>query len=338
VSGIEALWGRPALVAQFSLRIALPRARRVLTETNTAAETLPRFHAVVNADSGATEANRIVRVPAAGDRETWSTLQHRLWRRRPQDLPPPRLFDGDAIPRFADSPDVGRLAATDPGAPVALLGETIDVTSRSARTVLRRAPGRNLAVLGTRVDEACAVLGTAARSLAAQFTPGAARFTVACLDADASAAAASLAGHLPAQSRFFGPDDVSWVVEELQDTAAAAQGAPADRPHFLVLYAVDAAPAAGPAVLQILRNGPERRIHVLGWWRGAALLRETLGGQGTRTDAIGSWVALDVHGSELAPYYPGAGAPAWYPRPWRALHFDRSVHRGAEVIIPYGAT
>ena len=57
---------------------------------------------------------------------------------------------------------------------------------------------------------------------------------------------------------------------------------------------------------------------------------------GSAGTAIGSWVALDVHGSELSPFYPGAGAPAWYPRPWRALHFDRSVHRGAEVIIPYG--
>ncbi|WP_394328302.1 FtsK/SpoIIIE domain-containing protein, partial [Couchioplanes caeruleus] len=87
VSGIEALWGRPALVAQFSLRIALPRARRVLAEQNTAADVLPRYHAVVNADSGATEANRVVRVPDAGDRERWSDLQHRLWRRRPQELP-----------------------------------------------------------------------------------------------------------------------------------------------------------------------------------------------------------------------------------------------------------
>ena len=75
---------------------------------------------------------------------------------------------------------------------------------------------------------------------------------------------------------------------------------------------------------------------MLGWWRGAALLRETLGGPSSRTDAIGAWVALDAHGSELTPYYPGTGAPVWYPRPWRALHFDRSVHRGAEVFIPYG--
>jgi hypothetical protein len=337
VSGIEALWGRPALVAQFSLRIALPRARRVLAETNPAAESLPRFHAVVNADSGATAANRVVRIPAAGDRESWSALQHRLWRRRPRELPAPRLFDGDAVPRLADSPDFARLDAGAAGgaAPVVLLGETIDVASRSAQTTLRRAPGRNLAVLGTRVDEACAILGTAARSLAAQFPPGGARFSVACLDADAGAAVDALRADLPLGDTGF--YDIHNVGDLLEDTADAAAHPGGERPHFLFLYAVDAAPVDAELLRRILRQGPERRIHVLGWWRGAALLRDTLGGQASRTDAIGAWVALDVHGSELAPFFPGAGAPSWYPRPWRALHFDRSVHRGAEVIIPYGA-
>jgi hypothetical protein len=307
----------------------------VLAETNPAAESLPRYHAVVNADSGAYPANRVVRVPAAGDRDSWNELQHRLWRRRPADLTAPRLFDGDAVPRLGDSPDFQRLSpAASVPAPTMLLGETIDVTSRSARTGLRRAPGRNLAVLGTRVDEACAVLGTAARSLAAQFAPGAARFSVACLDPDAGAAVDALRAELnPADTGFYDHTDVDWLLE---DTAAAAEDAPGERPHFLFLYAVDAIPAHGGSVRRILRQGPERRIHLMGWWRGAALLRDTLGGQASRTDAIGAWVALDVHGSELAPYFPGAGAPAWYPRPWRALHFDRSVHRGADVIIPYG--
>jgi hypothetical protein len=219
-------------------------------------------------------------------------------------------------------------------APVALLGETIDVTSRSARTVLRRAPGRNLAVIGTRVEEACAVLGTAARSLSAQFAPGAARFSVACLDADASAAVESLRADLPGQNAgFYQRDEVPAL---LDDTAADAAEQAAERPHFLFLYAADAVPGDGELLRRILRHGPERRIHILGWWRGAAMLRETLGGPSSRTDAIGAWVALDAHGSELAPYYPGTGSPAWYPRPWRALHFDRSVHRGAEVVIPYG--
>ncbi|MGX6603804.1 FtsK/SpoIIIE domain-containing protein [Micromonosporaceae bacterium Da 78-11] len=337
VSGIEALWGRPALVAQFSLRIALPRARRVLAETNTAAESLPRYHAVINADSGATEANRVVRVPAAGDRDRWNALQHRLWRRRPQELGPPRLFDGDVVPRLGDSPDFGALFPEETvAAPIVLLGETIDVTSRSARTVLRRAPGRNLAVLGTRVDEACAILATAGRSLSAQFTPDAARFSIACLDQDARGAAEALRAELP-ECGWYEPENVDWLLEDAAAEATASW--PADRPHFLLLYAADALPggrAVADQLRAILRQGPERRIHVLGWWRGAGLLRDALGGQGSRTDAIGSWVALDVHGSELAPFYPGAGAPAWYPRPWRALHFDRSVHRGAEVMIPYG--
>ncbi len=68
VSGIEALWGRSALVAQFSLRIALPKARRILAETNTAAEEIPRYHAVVNAESGSPVANRIVRMPESSSR------------------------------------------------------------------------------------------------------------------------------------------------------------------------------------------------------------------------------------------------------------------------------
>jgi hypothetical protein len=76
---------------------------------------------------------------------------------------------------------------------------------------------------------------------------------------------------------------------------------------------------------------------VLGWWRSVARLRDDLGGTvAARYDSIGAWVALDVHGSELNPLYPGVGGPSWYPRPWRALFFDRAVHRTAEVIIPYG--
>lgn len=158
VAGIEALWGKSGLVAQFTLRIALPKARRVLAEANLAAELIPRCHAVVNADSGVPSANTVVRLPDAGDRETWMSLQDQLWQARPSTCEAPRLFDGDMPPLFpllppAPAPEsLARLGA------VALLGETIDVSGRPATLRLNRAPGRNLAVLGTRVDEACAIL------------------------------------------------------------------------------------------------------------------------------------------------------------------------------------
>ncbi|MFF5173501.1 FtsK/SpoIIIE domain-containing protein [Micromonospora sp. NPDC000089] len=349
VRGIEALWGRPALVAQFTLRIALPKALRILAERNDAAQALPKYHAVVNAESGMAEGNQVARIPSASDWDDWNELQHRLWRMRSPDAAPARLFDGDAIPRLADAPDFRALEApagdAPPRGPVALLGEIIDVQARSAALRLPRAPGRNLAVLGTRVDEACAVLDAAARSLARQHRPGTARFSIACLDPDADPAARALYADLA--------DDAAWydeeTVPELMAETAEGLGRPGTPtvPHYLLLFAVDAAAGAlstggtGRTGLdrlrRILHDGPERRTHVLAWWRGVARMRVDLGGPASRTDQIGAWVALDVQGGELgSALYPGSGGPDWYPRPWRGLFFDRAVHRTGQVIIPYG--
>ncbi|WP_422774763.1 FtsK/SpoIIIE domain-containing protein [Plantactinospora sp. WMMC1484] len=413
VRGIEALWGRPALVAQFTLRIALPKALRILAERNDAAQVLPRHHAIVNAESGMVEGNQVARIPAASDWGTWSDLQHRLWRMRPPDAAPARLFDGDAIPRLDEAPDfvalrppgepipvgvsadratgvaiwpegVGpeRSAASAGGAPapaggdragagrtggsagtertgagtertgagargpVALLGEIIDVQARSAGMRLPRAPGRNLAVLGTGVDEACAVLDAAARSLRRQHRPGSARFSIACLDPDADSAARTLYEALGPDAAWYSEEDIGELMAETA-TGLGTAGAPGE-PHYLLLYAVDAATGqlgtaiAGRSGLDhlrhVLHNGPERRTHTLAWWRGVARMRADLGGPASRTDQIGAWVALDVQGAELtSALYPGAGGgPDWYPRPWRGLFFDRSVHRTGQVIIPYG--
>jgi hypothetical protein len=335
VSGIEALWGRGGLIAQFTLRIALPKARRILPDTNGAALTIPRYHAVVNADSGAPEANRIVRIPGASNRPLWSRLKAGLWRHRDPAQPPPRLFDGDAVPVLADAPELRELRPDSTAEPVLLLGAAIDVEARSAQVRLRRSPGRNLAVLGTRVDEACAVLAAAAVSLSRQFLPGTAMFSLVCLDPEALRPARDLASELGC---------AVFDQENLIDLLEASTVDPT-RPHFLILYAVDA--AAGRLAVkrpggsgyehlrQVLHNGPERGTHVLGWWRSVARLRDDLGGIGARTDAIGAWVALDIHGGDLAPLYPQPGGPPWYPRPWRALLFDRSEHRTGEVIIPY---
>ncbi|MFI9528379.1 FtsK/SpoIIIE domain-containing protein [Micromonospora rosaria] len=347
VRGIEALWGRPALVAQFTLRIALPKALRILAERNDAAQSLPRHHAVVNAESGMAEGNQVARIPSASDWESWSELQHRLWRMRPTDAAPARLFDGDAIPRLAEAPDFRALdpAGEDRRTPVALLGEIIDVQARSAVLRLPRAPGRNLAVIGTRVEEACAVLDAAARSLARQHRPGEARFSIACLDPDADPAARALYGELADDAAWYDEETVPELMAETADgLARSGTGA---TPHYLLLFAVDAAAGQLAArtggrtgleqLRRILHDGPERRTHVLAWWRGVARMRVDLGGPAARTDQIGAWVALDVQGGELgSSLYPGTGGPDWYPRPWRGLFFDRSVHRTGQVIIPYG--
>ena len=345
VTGIEALWGHAGLVAQFTLRIALPKARRILAETNPGADLIGRRHAVVNSDSGARSANRVVRVPDASVRAAWLSLQQELWGRRRPDAPQPRLFDGDHIPPLKTAPDFAALAPAGRHAPTALLGQAIDVAEHSATMRFTRAPGRNLAVIGTRTPEACALLGAATLSLARQHEHGTARFSIACLDDDAVGDAEALLHSL-------GGHDATWYDEAtLPDlVAATATGLGPGRPHYLVLYAVDAAaavlstrPALGvptghDRLRTILHRGPEVRTHVLGWWRAVPRLRDDLGGVTARFDAIGAWVALDVHGAELSPLAPQPGGPPWYPRARRALFFDRAAHRHPQVIVPYEVT
>ncbi|GAA1876926.1 FtsK/SpoIIIE domain-containing protein [Asanoa iriomotensis] len=311
VSGIEALWGRSGLVAQFTLRVALPKARRILSETNLAADTIPRFTAVVNADSGVPSANQVVRLPDASDRTTWRGLQQSLWESRPSGCVPPRLFDGDTVPSLPPPPpsDV----------PLAMLGETIDVGARPALFRLTRAPGRNLAILGTRSADATAILTTAALSLPSL------RISVICLDDSAMPAATLVANAVG--GRLFDRDTMAPLIADLTTTLESPPSGP---PHVVIGFALDAHPSDLKA---LLTRGPENGVHVLGWWRTVARLRDALGGPGARTDAIGGWIALDVQGTDLAPLSPQS--VTWYPRDRRALFFDRTTDRAPQVIVPY---
>ncbi|WP_100448155.1 FtsK/SpoIIIE domain-containing protein [Glycomyces xiaoerkulensis] len=322
IAGIEALWGRPSLVAQFTLRIALPKARRLLADNNHAADTVPRFHAVVNDESGHLGANRTVAVPNAGHADAWRPLQRRLWEARDADSAPPALFDGDLVP---DLPD------RTPEPETAVLGQTIDVAARPATIDLHRAPGRNLAVLGTRTREAADVLAAAALT-AARAQPVA--VDLCCLEPDAATGALALAAALEAaEVDLTWHDNLADVVKTWEDRADGAL-------RLNLLYAVDAGSArldatALTALRAMLLDGPERHLHTLGWWRSVPRLRDDLGGFAARFDAVDAWLALDVQGPELAPLSPASGGPAWYPRPRRGLYFDRARHRDPSVVIPY---
>ncbi len=119
VSGIQAFWGRPAIMEQFVLRIALPRARRILADLNDASLELPRWHAVVNHESGIRHGNETARVPDATARDAVDAVA--------ADVRPvvahaevaagrPVVFDGGRAPhhrparRLADDPVPQRAA------------------------------------------------------------------------------------------------------------------------------------------------------------------------------------------------------------------------------------
>ena len=177
VSGIEAFWGKPAIFEQFILRIALPKARRVLADQNEAALALPRWHAVINHESGVKHGNEVARIPDATAKGTFDELQRRLWERRQEGAAPPRLFDGSLLPALSELPDFTGLTPVEES-PVALLGQVIDVNGTAAAMRMERSPGRNLAVIGSVRVDAVSVLGAAALSLARQHRPKKARFTL----------------------------------------------------------------------------------------------------------------------------------------------------------------
>ncbi|HEX5402978.1 MAG TPA: FtsK/SpoIIIE domain-containing protein [Pseudonocardiaceae bacterium] len=349
VSGIEAFWGKPAIFEQFILRVALPKARRVLADVNDAAVELPRWHAVVNHESGVRQGNQVARIPDSTSRGTFDVLQQQLWeQRQPFNLAEPTLFDGSRVPALADTADFQELR---PGTevPRAVLGQIIDVAGSAAVTTLTGSPGRNFAVIGSSPLDAASVLGAAALSVARQHMPGSVAFTLCPLVGDATQPVTRLAERLRLDThevsiveRSDFPNILGQVAAEL--AAARTAGVSHEvKPHYLFCYGVDAvhttletkvvgSPSGLDQLRAVLRHGPEHHTHVFGWWRGVGRLKASLPmGQ---VEDIGPWVAFDVQGQELQALSPGQ-LISWSPRARRGLYFDRFEHARPQVIIPF---
>ncbi|MEC3975172.1 FtsK/SpoIIIE domain-containing protein [Amycolatopsis sp. H20-H5] len=338
VAGIEAFWGKPAVFEQCTLRIAMPKARRVLAEANNAAVTAPKWHAVLNHDSGVAHGNQLVHVPDASTKNVFVKLQHQLWERYADSFARPRLFDGAHSPVLEQFPAFNDLKPTPK--PRALLGQSIDVTETACGADLPSSPGRNVAVLGAATAEALSIMESATRSLARQYQHGSVEFVLSCPVEACLPAVNELLERLRGeghQARLV--EDLAATTAEIADGLSTLEGS-----KILLLYGIDAAlpkletkaigqPKSGLDQLRILlKQGPGHGVHTIGWWRSIARLKDTLGFGGT--DDIGTWAALDVQGNELAPFAAGQ-VVHWSPRPGRALFFDRTTHGAPEVIIPF---
>jgi hypothetical protein len=338
VSGIDAFWGRQAIFEQFVLRIALPRARAVLDKANDAALALPRWHAVINHDSGFRYGNEIVRIPDASTPGPVGEVKQRAFDRFRGDssVKPPRLFDGSRAPLFKEFSDH---FGSENDVPHALVGQCMDVDGSPATARFPDSPGRNLAVLGPGVRDAPRVLSAAAASLAVCYGKDS-RLSVllATLVADTAGAVEWLEHRLSGIATLVDRAALrDRIVGLAADVDARLQGG--GRPRTLVvLYGADAVDTlldrgGTEALKKVLHFGPEVGVHVLGWWRSVQRLRSVLTVPAAADD-IGCWVALDVQGGELNPLTPGL-LVAWSPRPGRGLFYDRAQHaRPVTVIVP----
>jgi len=285
---------------QFPVRIALPGGDHVLDPANDSAAGLPLGAAVVNTASGlggprgATRGHeKIVRFPDPyADADALTLLRRRLWEARPEGSRPPHVFLGTATYQLPDEPYE---------APTVLIGRRLDVEL----TTLAHPLDGHLAVVGPS-DAGADILDSAARSLAAQYAPGTARFLLAPLapgthkSAAETAASLSDAGHSPI----------------IVDQSALAELTKPGVPTYLLIYGADAlSQPADTALHEALRDGRALGHRVLAWWRGVDRFEADVG------DAISTRVILNV-------------PVGWTPRPNRAL-FQHRPSGETTVFIPF---
>jgi len=336
---------RDSVFGQFPVRIALPGGGEVLEPTNDAAVGLPLGAAVVNTAGGlggprgATRGHeRVVRFPDPHAAPAALTeLRHRWWAARPVDSPAPTIFAGYAHHHLADDPTYRALLAGVDGPlvtpagrpesvngttqPAALLGRTVDLAVTTATVPLGPTAGRHLAILG---PDRCgaAILGGAARSVAAHHAPGSTRFVVVTLVPEAAEVASTLVADLRQRQEV-----------TTADAAGLVAALTTDHPGYLVVFGMDGLPpGALPAGLlsTLLREGPARGVQLLSWWRQPQRLSEEL--DGPAREEIAGMLFLDVPGPEVGLLL---GRPVdWRPRPGRALLWDGRTDR-TKLVVPF---
>ncbi|MBA3488949.1 MAG: TraM recognition domain-containing protein, partial [Longispora sp.] len=354
VSGVEALYAkRESIFGQFAARIALPGGASVLDPMNNSAAALRLGEAVVNTSAGMPGHDTVVRFPDPhAEAAVLKALRHDLWLDRPSGSSPPHVFAGYAErhvtedPLFRTPPD-GQ--APDPRArtphPRMIVGCHVDVEGSTASFALDSGPGRHLAVLGPDLAGAD-ILHAALGGLARQHAPGNVRFLLANLVEASERVCAEVAADLDRlghRHEMIDANQLRTVLGELADQSPTGRETPGQL-TYLALFGAD---AAGGVLEQrdlhlrrsglddlraVLRSGPARGVHVLGWWRGLRRFSEDIGGSAGRED-VSCLVTLNVPGSEVGILLGQSGID-WQYRPNRALFIDRHADRVA-TIVPY---
>ncbi|CAM3804414.1 FtsK/SpoIIIE domain-containing protein [Smaragdicoccus niigatensis] len=366
IAGVAALLTREnGLFAQFPIRIALKNSpsesmATLAPDNDAAAKLRYRGEAILNEDYGARSGNRQVTVASANDR-TLAKIREGWWRQRLPHHRAPIVFDGARVMRLRDyTLALAALARRDGFAPVALLGQTIGVHDDRAAVVLSPEAGRNVALLGAGSDphaamadddqsdanHAIGILHLAGVSLAV--TGGNAPVRVLCLDL------------LDERTRLRSGQD-NWyrlmnqlgcelvvkrahdIVTCLESLAADVAAGTVDRPTFVIGFGLDRANlesadmfASSPAdhFRTILRHGPARGVHVIGWWTNAATFSSHVGIGGDRYVDAMVFLRLDRSSVQgfLGPFVN------WTVRDNRALWYDRTQLPEPVTIVPCAPT
>ncbi|WP_326549882.1 FtsK/SpoIIIE domain-containing protein [Micromonospora sp. NBC_01813] len=328
---------RESLLTQFPVRVALPGGDWLLEPNNDSAVGLPVGSAVVNTAGGLGGPRgairgheRTVSFPDPyADLPGLTRLRQQIWSRRDTETRPPQIFAGYRQPDLASDAGyqqalagpAGPTGPTGPtGPPSCLLGQAVEVPQRSAEFRFERAPGRHLAIFGSR-DLTADLLATAVLSLAAHHPPGSARMLFVSLGEHDRAQLAALTDLIEGRQ----PTEV--VDLDILRTLGEETG-----PAYLIVATADVLELGGPAAARLrnlLDSGPARGIHLLSCWQQAAPFTAFLG---PSPELIAGLVLLDLPVTGV----PGLAdrLPQWRPRHQRGLLYDGQTDRHT-VFVPF---
>lgn len=343
-------------------------SRLILADDNPAARLLTRpGEAFYNSEGGLKEGNVRFQIAWLGTEAKRQILARVGSFAGKRALPPrkPIIFEGNVPARLEDNeghPLRQLLAARDwpvppdpkapPPAPRLWLGEPVAIKDATV-VLLSRRRGRNLVFVGRDEELAAGLTASAVLSLAAQYRPDQTEIYLADLSAAASEGGSLLGGLCEALGpsvRAVTSRRLPEVVGELADLAAKRVKAEAtkDPARFLVIFGLQRArdlrrddqawkrrvgEAVSPAehFAQLLADGPEVGIHVLGWADGLSGLnlildRKAMAELGLRVAlALPERESQDLLDTPLASKLP----------PYRALLYDDERVGVMEKFRPY---
>lgn len=362
ISGVRALALKSdAIFGQFAARIALKMSasdsRTMLAADNfEAAQLRYRGEAVLNLEHGRADANRRLMVLHAQD-AALAELRRR-WCAWLPDRPPPLAVEPNLPAELTCSRSwpglVGGTWRAPEGQVAAWLAEALTPSRTVLASPVDDERGTHVALVGDGVQEAIGALHAASLSLAIQHARQPARFYLVNLlrgdsaDAVRPSSLAAAIGRLGSTASLVDGRGFARLIVDLARPLAHPDQAGKAGPTYVVVFGMHRAsgldervqtdPANPIAVVtvsqefqRLVKHGSMHGVHLLAWWANMAALAEhlTFG----RKD-INSWLFLRAQRDAVVDVL-GPFAGEWYPRPWRALFFDRTFSADGTLVVPF---
>jgi S-DNA-T family DNA segregation ATPase FtsK/SpoIIIE len=347
------------MAVRIALQCSEADSRVILAEDNPQARLLSRpGEAIYNTAGGLEESNILFQIAWLDDGQKTDLLRrlHTLAEQKAVVGRSPVIFEGSRPAQLGENqllesslaaatwPRRGRATAAWLGQPVAIKDPTSALFSANS--------GRHLLVVGRDEGAAIGMVAAAIIGLAAQLSPAEASFyLIDCSTADSEWAYVpeAIAKELPHTVQVIQRRKVCEAIQAITKIIEERQDSPNGPTVYLIGFGMhrvrelredndgfesegaNTAPSLVRQLLQILKDGPERGVHVLAWWDSYASLCRI----GRRAvSEFGIRVVLPMGADDSSALLDGPDAARLGPN--RALLWDEERVSVLEKFIPYG--